>query len=609
MTNTPKLNLPLIESNMTADVVRDMNALANAVDELAGANNGLAKLDGNSLLPLTNIPKASTTQQGVLQLIDSYTSSDKTKAPTANALLLLSQAAQLVKLTDDQGQFKDISGTDLNNLDKTGFYVGNNLINAPNSANYYFVFHMKWNSGVLYQMIFRNSPTNFNEIFVRYKGASWTQWVLLATGDKAQMFKLTQDSGNAIDLGTGTDIKTITQSGLYVGSQFVNAPESSTKYFRIFVNASSSTSRFYLAVSSDNIFYFATMNANVWSDWVKVATTDVAQMSKITADSGTYKYFLNNSTDDVYATISSLPIGMHTLYVNGTVQNAPNAKTIRLLVHKTDVTIGWIIGITYQGDMYTNYQTSANNFLGWQKIANTDLGTTSAPGLLQLVDSIASTDKTKAATANSVKMAVDWAKSFGLGDTATDISGTNLNNLDLTGFYSGSNLTNSPNTGAYYFVINVKWNATTRYQILYRNSPTAYTESWVRIQNGGTWNAWVQQAMLTDLTDGSGWKTPTLTSGYTKGSATEPCRYKKVGNFLMLEITAYGTAYGTANPIFTLPVGMRPDYQIFPTFTLIGNYNVVRGSIDVDGTVSISTTAANMSGATGVMMHCIVPLS
>ena len=33
---TPKLNLPLIEGANTADVVRDMNALANAVDTNVG---------------------------------------------------------------------------------------------------------------------------------------------------------------------------------------------------------------------------------------------------------------------------------------------------------------------------------------------------------------------------------------------------------------------------------------------------------------------------------------------------------------------------------------------------------------------------------------------
>lgn len=40
MANTPRLNLPLIEPNMTADIVRDMNALAEAVDVSAETTVG-----------------------------------------------------------------------------------------------------------------------------------------------------------------------------------------------------------------------------------------------------------------------------------------------------------------------------------------------------------------------------------------------------------------------------------------------------------------------------------------------------------------------------------------------------------------------------------------
>lgn len=42
---TPKLNLPLISGNMSADVPRDMNALAQKIDSLAGVPGGHAMLD------------------------------------------------------------------------------------------------------------------------------------------------------------------------------------------------------------------------------------------------------------------------------------------------------------------------------------------------------------------------------------------------------------------------------------------------------------------------------------------------------------------------------------------------------------------------------------
>lgn len=44
---TSKLGLPTLTGNMTHDVPRDINALANAIDDKAGASSGFAMLDGN----------------------------------------------------------------------------------------------------------------------------------------------------------------------------------------------------------------------------------------------------------------------------------------------------------------------------------------------------------------------------------------------------------------------------------------------------------------------------------------------------------------------------------------------------------------------------------
>lgn len=52
---TTKLNLPLIDGTNTADVVRDMNALANAVDNKAGASDGLATLDATGKVPASQL--------------------------------------------------------------------------------------------------------------------------------------------------------------------------------------------------------------------------------------------------------------------------------------------------------------------------------------------------------------------------------------------------------------------------------------------------------------------------------------------------------------------------------------------------------------------------
>jgi phage-related tail fiber protein len=75
MAQTANLGLPLIDANMTADVPRDMNALANAVD--SAVTEAVAGV---------TVPDASTTQKGVVQLNDTTTSTSKTQAATANAV-------------------------------------------------------------------------------------------------------------------------------------------------------------------------------------------------------------------------------------------------------------------------------------------------------------------------------------------------------------------------------------------------------------------------------------------------------------------------------------------------------------------------------------------
>lgn len=53
---TKKLGLPTITGNMTADVVRDLNALANKIDDLFGVDGGFAPMDGDGAeIDMSNI--------------------------------------------------------------------------------------------------------------------------------------------------------------------------------------------------------------------------------------------------------------------------------------------------------------------------------------------------------------------------------------------------------------------------------------------------------------------------------------------------------------------------------------------------------------------------
>ena len=88
---TLKLNLPTIDNSKTADIVRDMNALAEAVDTVAGANSGLATLGSDGKVPSSQLnvsapADATTTTKGVVMLEDSTTSTSVTKAATPKSV-------------------------------------------------------------------------------------------------------------------------------------------------------------------------------------------------------------------------------------------------------------------------------------------------------------------------------------------------------------------------------------------------------------------------------------------------------------------------------------------------------------------------------------------
>lgn len=88
---TTNLGLPTITGNMTADVVRDVNALAESIDNKVGIPNGLAKLGPNGkLLPgqenTVEIKDATTTQKGITQLSDDTNSTSTILAATANSV-------------------------------------------------------------------------------------------------------------------------------------------------------------------------------------------------------------------------------------------------------------------------------------------------------------------------------------------------------------------------------------------------------------------------------------------------------------------------------------------------------------------------------------------
>ncbi|MGE6261093.1 hypothetical protein ACQKCU_25005 [Heyndrickxia sporothermodurans] len=502
-------------------------------------------------------------------IIGAQTKADKAKEEAINFAKSFGIGATAIK---------NISGKDLNELTETGLYVGNNLTNSPSTVSYYYVLHLNWTGTTRLQVLFRNSPTAYDEMWIRSGSNSWKQ---IASAEVAQMFKLTDDNGYCISLPTKTDIKTITKSGLYAGNQLVNMQNNDQSWYRIIIFASSSSSRGYIAQRSDGRIWFATMNAGVWIDWKEIADASLTQMFKLTQDTGFAKRLPENTTK-----LFGLEAGYY--YIT-------TAETANLTDHPEPNVAGWFLmansGIdsnsatqvliknstTKQTIYYRIYYNQTTGIGKWIKIANFD-----EAQMYKLTDD-------KGQRTRAPKGALEALP---------------------TGFYygSGAEYSDSPmSTDASWYVFNIFVSDNGMKQIEARRSFD--NRYWTKtIHNDGSTRGWKEIPSLADMTIGTDWKIPTLLNGYTKGNEDEPCRYKKVGNELHLQITAYGTANGTKTPVAILPAEYRPEYSLYPAFTLIGLYKPARGFVLKDGSVGLSSMISEISGMTGVMMHTVIPL-
>ncbi|WP_260288506.1 phage tail-collar fiber domain-containing protein [Peribacillus aracenensis] len=477
---------------------------------------------------------------------------------------------------------KDISGTDLNVLDLTGFYKGNNLTNSPkgNVSDYFFVINQMHSTTNKVQIAFHygtGSP-NIPTIYIRnFRGGTWYAWEAIETvsgsqskANATQVAKLTQDNGYSIVIPDGTDIKTINMSGFYIGYNMANMP--SSKYYRILINANSQTSRFLIAIDSANLAYFATMNAGVWSDWVQIETPDGAKAKADKAET---------NAKNASAPIAHVGAGGN---AHATVTTTLNGFMISTDKAKLD-------GVATGANNYVHPATHPPSIIAQD--ANN-----------RFVTDVDKTNWNGKETTTGAQTKVD--ASFKRYKVANN---TDIKTLPA-GRYYGSLLLNGPLdiSDSSWLSVDV-FEASEHSMKQFLAIRNLDNKRWIStIHTDGVLRNW--EEIITDNTQniGTGWKTPTLLNGYVKGNADEPLRYKKIGNMLHLQITAYGTANGTTNPIFNLPAEYRPEYDLFPPVSMIGNYNTARGFIGKNGNVSISTKSEVISGMTGVMFHIVVPL-
>ena len=177
---------------------------------------------------------------------------------------------------------------------------------------------------------------------------------------------------------------------------------------------------------------------------------------------------------------------------------------------------------------------------------------------------------------------------YGIASASKNIDSTNLNNLDLNGFYQGSSLTNAPSPWSAGFVINQKINNVTRKQKFFNNQGN---EEYTRYQISGVWQPWKQVAIIETPV----WTNLTLQNGATPNGTRIP-RYIKYNGIVYLQGEINTVANNTV--IATLPAGFRPNLGTGLNFvTAIANSGTMQTSLMGVGSTGAITVFVVSSGS------------
>lgn len=223
--NTPNLGLlkkdPMVDGNETFNIETMLNENWDKVDEAVGqVRKELGNID-------VDIPEASLTEKGIVQLSsatngarenvaatekavkavkddiptlnNTTNSTSTTQAATANAVKVAYDLAVTLQsnlnnirdtyqpylVTSTVGDAILITGTNLNNNLKTGFYMGSNLTNAP-SPSWWYVQVIRHNSEYFVQNAYSldtNTPSYMQRKKVNGTWTSWSQMIVNNVND------------------------------------------------------------------------------------------------------------------------------------------------------------------------------------------------------------------------------------------------------------------------------------------------------------------------------------------------------------------------------------------------------------------------------------------
>ncbi|MEX0134916.1 BppU family phage baseplate upper protein [Bacillus nitratireducens] len=96
--------------------------------------------------------------------------------------------------------------------------------------------------------------------------------IAAVTGQKYQLWKVTDDDGTSIDLAVNTDLNTVLKTGTYVGSQLKNTPNNSIYTWFVSIESATSAALVQKAtlLGNGNETYIRVNNSGKWSEWSRL---------------------------------------------------------------------------------------------------------------------------------------------------------------------------------------------------------------------------------------------------------------------------------------------------------------------------------------------------
>ncbi|PAF18621.1 pyocin knob domain-containing protein [Terribacillus saccharophilus] len=506
------------------------------------------------------------------------------------AVKALVNATQVHKVTADNGYGISLAtGTDLNTMYSTGFYRGNNLVNAPSSGWYFYT-------------IIRQGPTesvqyatNFGTLrtFMRYAdaGGSWNAWKEFETTEgsqaKADAIKAyVQQYGLGVAARSGIDWNEVKTSGFYAGS--TNGPTSSVAVGMHVQHGST----YALQIAGRNgSYHFRTNENGSWSSWQQIETKADAQEKANAAKQGAIDwvrdYGLGGSATQIRADISTyVNTGFYRFDRNDTtVSGAPAQGSgehswmyMEVINHSNE----WILQKVWDFNNKNHYTRVKNNgtWNNWK----------------QWEGSLEAQAKANQAASNGANMALSTLADKGIGaDNPQHI--TSLDALTDQGFYYfGGEATGAPrNAGGV-----VQHMPTTKSGSGQFAVQMAYLDGsrtiMLRNQKSGVWQDWRQIAGNMN----EGWRDLTPRGGAQIYSEAAKPQVKREGDTVFIRGALTGIN-GRKFLALTLPGDCRPpkDTPLLTNISIGANYvaRTARWTVTTGGDIVMEYTSDNQFDA------------